>query len=205
MPASFRRARRARRARPYRALCALALFLCCCAAAFPVRAGDQPEAASPAADAASGPAAPFVLDEASLVAMMDDVIKYYDDTRPFEGRILALLPAYEKNKDGEEYQKLRFLFDTHQKVTTSLNNLIDVLYIYLKHNDLSDQELNVYVYNRSKNIITFLNNMVYFLTARNQEMELGSSSDVQKLYESYLVRLTTLLYDLNKTLATFHK
>ncbi|EHJ49044.1 hypothetical protein DFW101_3044 [Solidesulfovibrio carbinoliphilus subsp. oakridgensis] len=203
MPASFRRARRAR---PCRALCALVLFLCCCGTAFPVRAGDEPPTPSaPAADAASGPAAPLVLDEASLVAMMHDVIKYYDDTRPFEGRILALLPAYEKNKDGEEYKKLRFLFDTHQKVTTSLNNLIDVLYIYLKPGNPDDQELNVYVYNRSRNIITFLNSMVYFLTARNQEMELGSSSDVQKLYESYLVRLTTLLYELNKTLAVFHK
>jgi len=154
--------------------------------------------------AQQAPAAP-VIDEANLVTMMDDVIKYYDDTRPSEGRILVLLPAYEKNKDSLEYKKLRFLFDTHQKITTSLNNLIDVLYIYLKLGNYRDAELNDYIYNRSKNIITFLNNMVYFLTARNQEFELGSSSDVQKLYESYLVRLTTLLYELNKSLSTFHK
>ena len=145
------------------------------------------------------------IDEATLVAMMDDVIKYYDETRPSEGRILELLPAYEKNKDSQEYKKLRFLFDTHQKVTTSLNNLIDVLYISLKHGNYDDEELNNYLYNRCKNIITFLNNMVYFLTARNQEMELSPSVDVQRLYESYLVRLTTLLYELNKLLAHFHK
>lgn len=145
------------------------------------------------------------IDEATLVAMMDDVVKYYDETRPSEGRILELLPAYEKNKDSQEYKKLRFLFDTHQKVTTSLNNLIDVLYISLKHGNYEDQELNTYLYNRCKNIITFLNNMVYFLTARNQEMELSASVDVQQLYESYLVRLTTLLYELNKLLARFHK
>ena len=145
------------------------------------------------------------IDEATLVAMMDDVIKYYDETRPSEGRILELLPAYEKNKDSQEYKKLRFLFDTHQKVTTSLNNLIDVLYISLKHGNYDDEELNNYLYSRCKNIITFLNNMVYFLTARNQEMELSPSVDVQRLYESYLVRLTTLLYELNKLLAHFHK
>lgn len=187
-----------RRARQSLALCALTLFLF--GAAIPVPAGAEPPA-----EPADAPAVPLAMDETGLVTMMDDVIKYYDDTRPFEGRILALLPVYEKNKDGVEYKKLRFLFDTHQKVTTSLNNLIDVVYIYLKRGNASDQELNVYVYNRSRNIITFLNNMVYFLTARNQEMELGSASDVQKLYESYLVRLTTLLYELNKTLATFHK
>lgn len=157
-----------------------------------------------AADESSRPAAQEI-DEATLVAMMDDVIKYYDETRPSEGRILELLPAYEKNKDSQEYKKLRFLFDTHQKVTTSLNNLIDVLYISLKHGNYDDEELNNYLYSRCKNIITFLNNMVYFLTARNQEMELSPSVDVQRLYESYLVRLTTLLYELNKLLAHFHK
>lgn len=172
------------------ALAALALFFLLTAS--PTLAEDQ---APP----------PPVIDEATLVTMMDDVIKYYDDTRPSEGRILALLPAYEKNKDGLEYKKLRFLFDTHQKVTTSLNDLIDVLYIYLKLGNYRDVELNNYIYSRSKNIITFVNNMVYTLTARNQEFELGSSSDVQKLYESYLVRLTTLLYELNKSLSNFHK
>ena len=119
------------------------------------------------------PSAPLAIDEATLVAMLDDVIKYYDETRPAEGHILTLLPANEKNKDSVEYKKLRFLFDTHQKVTTSLNNLVDVLYIYLKLGNSRDNDLNEYVYNRSKNIITFLNNMVYFLTARNQKWSLA--------------------------------
>jgi hypothetical protein len=145
------------------------------------------------------------INETRLVAMLDEVLKYYDDARPYEGQLLTLLPAYEKNKDSAEYRKLRFLFDTHQKVTTSLNNLIDVLYIYLKLGNDRDQDLNDYIYNRSKNIITFLNNMVYFLTARNQEIELGASTDVQKLYETYLVRLTTLMYELNKELEQFHR
>lgn len=194
MPGSYRRALFPR------ALPALALLLCLIAAPAPVPAGDTAPPPAPQADTA-----PPAIDEASLVTMMDEVIRYYDDTRPSEGRILALLPVHEKDKDGIEYKKLRFLFDTHQKVTTSLNNLIDVLYISLKHGNFQDPELNNYLYSRCKNIITFLNNMVYFLTARNQEMELASSSDVQKLYESYLVRLTTLLYELNKTLAHFHK
>lgn len=146
-----------------------------------------------------------VINEATLVTMMDDVVKYYDEAHPSDGRILELLQQYEKNKDSQEYKKLRFLFDTHQKITTSLNNLIDVLYITLKHGNYDDPELNNYLFNRCKNIITFLNNMVYFLTARNQEMELASSVDVQRLYEGYLVRLTTLLYELNKLLTQFHK
>jgi len=151
------------------------------------------------------PAAPAGIDEATLVAMLDSVIKYYDETRPAEGQILGLLPRYEKDKDSVEYKKLRFLFDTHQKVTTSLNNLVDILYLSLKHGDFAAGDLNDYLYNRSRNIITFLNNMVYFLTARNQQLELDSGTDVQKLYESYLVRLTTLLYELNKQFAQFHK
>ena len=145
------------------------------------------------------------LDQATLASMMDDVIKYYDEARPSDGRILELLQSYEKNKDSLEYKKLRFLFDTHQKVTTSLNDLIDVLYIYLKLGGSDDPEINQYIYSRTQNIITFLNNMVYFLTGRNQEIELAASSDVQKLYESYLVRLTTLLYELNQSLAHFQK
>ncbi|EFL52831.1 conserved hypothetical protein [Solidesulfovibrio fructosivorans JJ]] len=144
-------------------------------------------------------------DEATLVVMLDDVIKYYDETRPSDGRIVAMLQTYEKDKDAAEYKKLRFLFDTHQKVTTSLNNLVDILYISLKRGQTDDAEVNQYIYSRSKNIITFLNNMVYFLTARNQEIELPAASDVQKLYETYLVRLTTLLYELNKSLAHFQK
>jgi hypothetical protein len=145
------------------------------------------------------------LDQAALASMMDEVIKYYDEARPSDGRILEMLQGYEKNKDGLEYKKLRFLFDTHQKVTTSLNDLIDVLYIYLKLGGSNEPEINQYIYSRTKNIITFLNNMVYFLTGRNQEIELAASSDVQKLYENYLVRLTTLLYELNQSLTHFQK
>lgn len=146
-----------------------------------------------------------VLDEATLVTMLDDVVKYYTEPRAGESQILALMPVYEKNKDSLEYRKLRFLFDTHQKVTTSLNNLVDVLYLYLNLVNAKETDVNEYVFNRTKNIISFLNNMVYFLTTRNQEMELSASSDVQKLYESYLVRLTTLLYELNKSMVTFRK
>jgi len=166
-----------------------------------------PMSPSPAPALAEDRAAPAdqAIDEATLVAMMDDVIRYYDESRAAEGRILELLQGYEKSKDSLEYKKLRFLFDTHQKVTPSLNNLIDVLYISLKHGNYEDKELNNYLYSRCKNIITFVNNMVYFLTARNQEMPLGASVDVQRLYEGYLVRLTTLLYDLNKLLTHFHK
>lgn len=150
-------------------------------------------------------AEPSRIDETTLVAMLDEVIKYYDEARPAEGQILAFLQANEKNRESPEYRKLRFLFDTHQKVTTSLNDLIDVLYIYLKLGNERDPELNEYIYNRSKNIINFLNNMVYLLTGRNQEIEIGTATDVQKLYETYLVRLTTLLYALNKELEHFHK
>jgi len=148
---------------------------------------------------------PLVLDEATLVTMLDDVVKYYSEPRASESHILELMPVYEKNKDSLEYRKLRFLFDTHQKVTTSLNNLVDVLYLYLNLAGSKDTDINEYVLNRTRNIITFLNNMVYFLTARNQEMELSAASDVQKLYEGYLVRLTTLLYELNKSMRTFQK
>ena len=62
-----------------------------------------------------------------------------------------------------------------------------------------------FVVSRSKNIITFLNSMVYLLTTRNQELDISGSSDVQKLYETYLVRLTTLLYELNKSVAHMTK
>ena len=147
----------------------------------------------------------LVLNEATLVTMLDDVVKYYSEPRADESQIVTLLRVYEKNKDSQEYRKLRFLFDTHQKVTTSLNNLVDVLYIYLNLVGSKETDINDYIFNRTKNIVTFLNNMVYFLTTRNQEIELSSSNDVQKLYESYLVRLTTLIFELNKSMATFHK
>lgn len=145
------------------------------------------------------------IDETRLVAMLDEVVRYYDEARPSEAQILSLLPIHEKDKESASYKKLRFLLDTHQKVTTSLNNLVDILYIYLKVGNDHDQTLNEYLYNRSKNIVTFLNSMVYFLTVRNQEIELGSATDVQKLYEAYLVRLTTLLYSLNKDMEHFHR
>ena len=157
------------------------------------------------AEQATPAAAGVTIDEATLVAMLDDVIKYYDEARPAESRIIALLPTYEKSKDSAEYKKLRFLFDTYQKATTSLNNLVDLLYIYLKLGNSREKDVNEYVVNRSRNIITFVNSMVYLLTTRNQELDLGSSSDVQKLYETYLVRLTTLLYELNKSVAHMTK
>ncbi|WP_075356495.1 hypothetical protein, partial [Desulfovibrio sp. DV] len=135
------------------------------------------------------PALDVTIDEATLVVMLDDLIKYYVEARPAESQIIALLPTYEKSKDSAEYKKLRFLFDTYQKATTSLNNLVDVLYIYLKLGNSREKDVNEYVVNRSKNIITFLNSMVYLLTTRNQELDISGSSDVQKLYETYLVRL----------------
>ena len=183
------------------------LFRRCCGLAFVVlTAATLCLGAGPAlAETPPQPPLPLILDEATLVTMLDDVVKYYSEPRASESQILTLLPVYEKNKDSQEYRKLRFLFDTHQKVTTSLNNLVDVLYIYLNLVGSKETDINEYVFNRTKNIVTFLNNMVYFLTTRNQEIELSSSNDVQKLYESYLVRLTTLLYELNKSMATFHK
>ncbi|QAZ68889.1 hypothetical protein [Solidesulfovibrio carbinolicus] len=149
------------------------------------------------------PSTAVTLDEAVLVAMLDDLIKYYEDARPAESQIIALLPVHEKSKDSPEYKKLRFLFDTYQKATTSLNNLVDMLYIYLKLGNSKESDINAYVVNRTKNIVTFLNNMVYLLTTRNQEYDVPASSDVQKLYETYLVRLTTLLYELNKAMPQF--
>ncbi|MHC1790538.1 hypothetical protein [Solidesulfovibrio sp.] len=144
------------------------------------------------------------LDEATLVGMLDDLVKYYDEARPGESRIVALIQGYDKDKDSLEFKKLRILFDTYQKATTSLNNLVDVLYLSIKLGHARENDTNEYIVNRIRNIVTFLNNMVYLLTARNQEMELGASSDVQKLYEAYLVRLTTLLYELNKSVSSFH-
>ena len=151
------------------------------------------------------PQQPLVLDQATLATMLDEVVKYYSEPRASESLILSLMPVYEKNKTSLEYRKLRFLFDTHQKVTTSLNDLIDLLYLYLNLGGSKDANINSYVFSRTKNIVTFLNSMVYFLTTRNQEIELSSSTDVQKLYEAYLVRLTTLLYALNTSMAAFHK
>ncbi len=89
---------------------------------------------------------------------------------------------------------------SYQKITTSLNNLIDILYIFLKVERYDDLELNEYVYNRTRNNIVFLNNMLHFLTVRNQALELADANPAQKLYQTYLVNLTTLLYELNKSL-----
>ena len=33
----------------------------------------------------------------------------------------------------------------------------------------------------------------------------GNAPFVEELYENYLVRLTTLIYELNKSMAAFHK
>lgn len=140
------------------------------------------------------------LDERALVGMMDDIIAYYDGARVDEESLLKMIPEYEENKEKPQYQKLLFLFDTHQKITTSLNNLIDILYIYLKLERYDDEEINVYIQNRVKNNIVFLNNMLYFLTNKNQALELDKDDKVQTLYQKYLVDLTTLLYDLNRSL-----
>ena len=140
------------------------------------------------------------LDERILVGMMDDIIAYYDGARIDEESLLKMLPEYEESKDKPQYQKLLFLFDTHQKITTSLNNLIDILYIYLKLERYDDEEINVYIQNRVKNNIVFLNNMLYFLTNKNQAIEISKNDEVQTLYQKYLVDLTTLLYDLNRSL-----
>ncbi len=140
------------------------------------------------------------LDERALVNMMDDIIEYYDGARNNEETILKMLPEYEENKEKPQYQKLLFLFDTHQKITTSLNNLIDILYIYLKLERFDDEEINVYIQNRVKNNVVFLNNMLYFLTNKNEAIELDKEDPVQRLYQKYLVDLTALLYDLNKSL-----
>jgi hypothetical protein len=140
------------------------------------------------------------LDERVLVGMMDDIIAYYDGARVDEESLLKMIPEYEENKEKPQYQKLLFLFDTHQKITTSLNNLIDILYIYLKLERYDDEEINVYIQNRVKNNIVFLNNMLYFLTNKNQALELDKGDKVQTLYQKYLVDLTTLLYDLNRSL-----
>ena len=167
------------------------LLLAACLVAAPVPA---------LAEEHTPPSTVVTLDEAVLVAMLDDLIKYYEDARPAESQIVAMLPVHEKSKDSPEYKKLRFLFDTYQKATTSLNNLVDMLYIYLKLGNSKENDINAYVVNRTKNIVTFLNNMVYLLTTRNQEYDVPASSDVQKLYETYLVRLTVLLYELNKSM-----
>ena len=165
----------------------LALCLCLGLAPAPGRAEQPP-----------GPGVAVSLDEAVLVAMLDDLVKYYVDARPAESQIVALLPVHEKNKDSLEYKKLRFLFDTYQKATTSLNNLVDVLYIRLKLGNANESDVNGYIVSRTKNIVNFLNSMVYLLTTRNQEYDVPASSEVQKLYETYLVRLTTLLCELNR-------
>ncbi|MHC1713553.1 MAG: hypothetical protein AB9872_15500 [Solidesulfovibrio sp.] len=145
------------------------------------------------------------LEETTLTAMLDEINKYYEESRPADEAIKVLLLTYETDKDSAKYRKMRFLFDTYAKVITSLNNLRDILYIYLKFGNYHDQEINEHIYNRSKSIIELLKYMVYFLTLRNQEVSLGPSTDVQKLYESYLVRLTTLVFKLNNQIQHVHK
>jgi hypothetical protein len=153
--------------------------------------------------AACLPARAFALDyESHLVAIMNDIVRYYDnDARKLEDELIRLLPMHDRDKTNPESEKLNFLFHTHQKVTVCLTNILDMLYVYIKLGNYSDKELNAYIIRRARNNIVFLNNMLYFLSLKNQEIELKSSSDVQKLYENYLLQLTTVLYDINRELA----
>ena len=146
--------------------------------------------------AACLPARAFALDyEPQLVAIMNDIVRYYDnDARKLEDEL-------DRDKTNPESEKLNFLFHTHQKVTVCLTNILDMLYVYIKLGNYSDKELNAYIIRRARNNIVFLNNMLYFLSLKNQEVEIKSSSDVQKLYENYLLQLTTVLYDINRELA----
>ncbi|NMC48133.1 MAG: hypothetical protein GYA47_01690, partial [Desulfovibrio sp.] len=135
-------------------------------------------------------------------AIMNDIVKYYDDeARALEDEIIRLLPIHDRDKESAEQEKLTFLFHSHQKITVSLNNILDILFVYIKVGSYSDEELNTYVIKRIRNNVVFLNNILYFLSLKNQEIELKSSSEVQKLYENYLLRLTTVLYDINRELA----
>jgi len=149
------------------------------------------------------PAPAAALDyEQRLVAIMNDIVKYYDDeARALEDEIIRLLPIHDRDKESAEQEKLTFLFHSHQKITVSLNNILDILFVYIKVGSYSDGELNTYVLKRVRNNVVFLNNILYFLSLKNQEIELKSSSEVQKLYENYLLRLTTVLYDINRELA----
>ncbi|MDQ7831431.1 MAG: hypothetical protein RDU30_06850 [Desulfovibrionaceae bacterium] len=140
--------------------------------------------------------------EPRLVAIMNDIVKYYDnEARKLEDEIIRLLPIYDREKKSSENEKLTFLFHTHQKVTVCLTNILDILYVYIKLGSYSDADLNDYILKRVRNNVVFLNNMLYFLSLKNQEIELKNSSDVQKLYENYLLQLTTVLYDINRELA----
>ncbi|QLA17739.1 hypothetical protein [Desulfolutivibrio sulfoxidireducens] len=140
--------------------------------------------------------------EQRLVAIMNDIVKYYDnEARKLEDEIIRLLPIHDRDKKSAENEKLTFLYHTHQKITVSLNNILDILFVYIKLGSYSDTELNGYVLKRIRNNVIFLNNMLYFLSLKNQEIEIKSSSEVQKLYEDYLLRLTTVLYDINRELA----
>jgi hypothetical protein len=149
------------------------------------------------------PARAIALDyEPRLVAIMNDIVKYYDnEARKLEDEIIRLLPMHDKDKASPESEKLTFLFHTHQKVTVCLTNILDVLYVYIKLGSYADKDLNDYVLKRTRNNVVFLNNMLYFLSLKNQELELKKSSEVQKLYEDYLLQLTTVLYDINRELA----
>ncbi len=140
--------------------------------------------------------------EPRLVAIMNDIVKYYDnEARKLEDEIIRLLPIYDREKKSNENEKLTFLFHTHQKVTVCLTNILDILYVYIKLGSYSDADLNDYILKRVRNNVVFLNNMLYFLSLKNQEIELNNSSEVQKLYENYLLQLTTVLYDINRELA----
>jgi len=149
------------------------------------------------------PAQATALDyEPRLVAIMNNIVKYYDnEARKLEDEIIQLLPIHDRDKKSAENEKLTFLFHTHQKVTVCLTNILDILYVYIKLGSYSDKDLNDYILKRIRNNVVFLNNMLYFLSLKNQEIELKKSSEVQKLYENYLLQLTTVLYDINRELA----
>lgn len=149
------------------------------------------------------PARASALDyEPRLVGIMNDIVRYYDnEARKLEDEIIRLLPMHDKDKTSPESEKLTFLFHTHQKVTVCLTNILDVLYVYIKLGNYTDKDLNAYILKRIRNNVVFLNNMLYFLSLKNQEIELKSSSEVQKLYENYLLQLTTVLYDINREMA----
>ncbi|KUG29795.1 hypothetical protein ASZ90_000311 [hydrocarbon metagenome] len=146
--------------------------------------------------------APALDYEPRLVAIMNTIVKYYDnEARKLEDEIIRLLPIHDRDKKSAENEKLTFLFHTHQKVTVCLTNILDVLYVYIKLGNYTDNDLNDYIIKRIRNNVVFLNNMLYFLSLKNQEIELKATLEVQKLYENYLLQLTTVLYDINRELA----
>ncbi|NMC50871.1 MAG: hypothetical protein GYA47_15815, partial [Desulfovibrio sp.] len=87
------------------------------------------------------PAPAVALDyEPRLVAIMNDIVKYYDnEARALEDEIIRLLPIHDRDKESAEQEKLTFLFHSHQKITVSLNNILDILFVYIKIGSYSDE------------------------------------------------------------------